>query len=48
VHARGEPETSAESWLAITWAVCALVTVGLSLVPQYLFAWASAAVLKLF
>jgi NADH-quinone oxidoreductase subunit N len=44
----GEPETANEPWLNITWAVSALLTVVVSLVPQYLFAWASAAVLKLF
>ncbi len=44
----GEPETAAEPWLKITWAVCAVLTVIVSLVPQYLFAWASQAVLKLF
>src|SRR5574341_1004839 len=44
----GEPETTAEPWLNIAWAVSALLTVIVSLVPQYLFAWASQAVLKLF
>lgn len=44
----GEPETANELWLNITWAVTALLTVIVSLVPQVLFAWASQAVLKLF
>ena len=44
----GEPETASEPWLNITWGVTALLTVVVSLVPQYLFAWASAAVLRLF
>jgi NADH-quinone oxidoreductase subunit N len=44
----GEPETAAEPWLNITWGLAALLTVVVSLVPQYLFAWASQAVMKLF
>ncbi len=44
----GEPETANEPWLNITWGLAALLTVIVSLVPQFLFAWASAAVLKLF
>jgi NADH-quinone oxidoreductase subunit N len=44
----GDPETANEPWLNITWGLAALLTVIVSLVPQYLFAWASAAVLKLF
>ncbi len=44
----GEPETVREPWLNITWGVTAVITVVASLLPQYLFAWASAAVLKLF
>jgi NADH-quinone oxidoreductase subunit N len=44
----GEPETTREPWLNITWAVAAVLTVIVSLVPQFLFAWASDAVLKLF
>jgi NADH-quinone oxidoreductase subunit N len=44
----GEPEATNEPWLNITWAVSALATVIVSLVPQFLFAWASTAVLKLF
>ncbi len=44
----GEPETEREPWLNITWGVAAVVTVLASIIPQYLFAWASEAVLKLF
>jgi len=44
----GEPEITSEPWLNITWGLTALLTVIVSLVPQYLFAWASAAVLRLF
>ena len=44
----GEPETANEPWLNITWGLSALLTVIVGLVPQFLFAWASAAVLKLF
>jgi len=44
----GEPETEREFWLGLTTAGAALVTVLVSLVPQGLFAWASAAVLRLF
>jgi len=44
----GEPETTNEPWLNIMWGLAALLTVIVSLVPQFLFAWASAAVLKLF
>jgi len=44
----GDPETVNEPWLNITWGLAALLTVIVSLVPQFLFAWASAAVLKLF
>jgi NADH-quinone oxidoreductase subunit N len=44
----GNPETTREPWLGITWVVAAIVTVIVSLVPQFLFAWASDAVLKLF
>ncbi len=44
----GEPETANEPWLNLTWAVSAIATVVISLVPQFLFAWASSAVLKLF
>ena len=44
----GEPEIASEPWLNLTWGLSALLTVIVSLVPQFLFAWASAAVLKLF
>jgi len=44
----GEPVTERETWLALTTGVTAVITVVVSLVPQYLFAWASNAVLKLF
>ena len=44
----GEPVTERETWLAIATGSTALITVLVSLVPQYLFAWASEAVLKLF
>jgi NADH-quinone oxidoreductase subunit N len=44
----GEPEIERETWLGLTTGATAILTVVLSLVPQFLFAWASAAVLKLF
>jgi NADH-quinone oxidoreductase subunit N len=44
----GEPEIANEPWLNLTWGLSALLTVIVSLVPQVLFAWASAALLKLF
>ena len=44
----GDPERSRESFLDFTTAFTAVATVVISLVPQYLFAWASSAVLKLF
>ncbi|GAB4464399.1 MAG: NADH-quinone oxidoreductase subunit N [Anaerolineales bacterium] len=44
----GEPETERETWLGLTTALTAVITVVFSLVPQSLFAWASEAVLKLF
>ncbi len=44
----GEPVTERETWLAITTGATAVITVLVSLVPQYLFAWASEAVIKLF
>jgi NADH-quinone oxidoreductase subunit N len=44
----GEPETVREPWLNLTWGAMAIVTVVASILPQYLFAWASNAVLKLF
>ena len=44
----GEPETERESFLDLTTIVTAIATVVISFVPQFLFAWASSAVLLLF
>ncbi|MEP7135423.1 MAG: NADH-quinone oxidoreductase subunit N [Chloroflexota bacterium] len=44
----GDPVTESETWLNLSTGVTAVLTVALSLVPGFLFAWASAAVLKLF
>jgi len=44
----GNPAVERENWLDLSTGATALLTVVLSLVPQLLFAWASAAVLKLF
>jgi hypothetical protein len=44
----GDPERSREAFLDLTTAFTAIVTVLVSFLPQYLFAWASSAVLKLF
>ncbi|HSL46165.1 MAG TPA: NADH-quinone oxidoreductase subunit N [Anaerolineales bacterium] len=44
----GEPTTERESFLDLTTIGTAVATVVISLVPQFLFAWASNAVLKLF
>ena len=44
----GEPQVERESFLDFTTATTAVLTVVLSLVPQFLFAWASSAVLRLF
>ena len=44
----GEPETTREPWLDLTWGLTALATVVLSFLPMTLFAWASGAVVKLF
>jgi hypothetical protein len=44
----GDPERSREAFLDFTTALTAIATVVVSLVPQFLFAWASNAVLKLF
>jgi NADH-quinone oxidoreductase subunit N len=44
----GDPERSREAFLDFTTALTAIATVVVSLVPQYLFTWASNAVLKLF
>ena len=44
----GAPVTERESFLDFTTIATAIATVVISLVPQFLFAWASSAVLKLF
>jgi NADH-quinone oxidoreductase subunit N len=44
----GDPETERETWLVFTTGAMAVITVVVSLTPQFLFAWASEAVLKLF
>lgn len=44
----GEPQTQREPFLDFTTIATAVATVVISLVPQFLFAWASSAVLKLF
>jgi NADH-quinone oxidoreductase subunit N len=44
----GDPETSSEPWLDLTWGLSALATVILSFLPAALFVWASGAVLKIF
>ena len=44
----GEPETTREPWVDLTWGLTALATVLLSFLPMALFAWASGAVMKLF
>ncbi len=44
----GTPETTREPWLDFTWALSAVATVVLSVLPMALFTWASEAVLKLF
>ena len=44
----GSPITERETWLDMTTGVMAIATVAISLVPQFLFTWASSAVLKLF
>ena len=44
----GDPQTERESFLDLTTIGTAIATVVISLVPQFLFAWASSAVLKLF
>ena len=43
----GEPETERESFLDLTTIGTAVATVVISLVPQFLFAWASSAVVLL-
>jgi NADH-quinone oxidoreductase subunit N len=44
----GDPQPEREPFLDLTTIVTAVATVVISLVPQFLFAWASSAVLKLF
>jgi NADH-quinone oxidoreductase subunit N len=44
----GDPETTSEPWLNLTWAGTAVLTVIIGLLPGPLFDWASQAVLKLF
>jgi NADH-quinone oxidoreductase subunit N len=44
----GEPSMSREAFLDLTTGLTAVATVVISLVPQFLFAWATNAVLKLF
>ena len=44
----GDPQTQREPFLDFTTIATAVATVVISLVPQFLFAWASSAVLKLF
>lgn len=44
----GDPETEHETWLVFTIGAAAVITVVVSLVPQFLFTWASEAVMKLF
>ena len=44
----GDPTTERETWLDLSTGATALLTIVLSLVPGFLFAWASSAVLKLF
>ena len=44
----GNPSVTRETWLDLVIGGCAVLTVVISLVPQWLFAWASQAVLTLF
>lgn len=44
----GEPETTSEPWLDLTWSAAAILTVLISLAPAPLFEWASQAVMRLF
>jgi NADH-quinone oxidoreductase subunit N len=44
----GEPETTSEPWLNLTWSVSAILTVLVSLFPGPLFSWATSAVFRLF
>ncbi|MCJ7433564.1 MAG: hypothetical protein MUO77_08765, partial [Anaerolineales bacterium] len=44
----GEPTVESDIWLNLTWLSAALITVTVSLMPQWLFLLASTAVLRLF
>jgi NADH-quinone oxidoreductase subunit N len=44
----GQPEPLRDPWLTFTWVFAALATAVLSLMPGWLFDWASRAVLRLF
>ncbi|MBC8334632.1 MAG: NADH-quinone oxidoreductase subunit N [Anaerolineae bacterium] len=44
----GEPKTTSEWWLNLSWISMAAITVILSFIPAFLFGWASEAVMKLF
>jgi NADH-quinone oxidoreductase subunit N len=44
----GEPAIERETWLMLATGATAVITVLVSLTPQFLFAWASEAVMKLF
>jgi NADH-quinone oxidoreductase subunit N len=44
----GDPSTTREPWLDLTWGLTALATVILSFLPMALFTWASGAFIQLF
>jgi NADH-quinone oxidoreductase subunit N len=44
----GEPQTTSEPWLNLTWGVAAILTVLVSIFPNALFGWATSAVFRLF
>ena len=44
----GEPQTTSEPWLNLTWSAAAILTVLVSLFPNVLFSWATSAVFRLF
>ncbi len=44
----GEPQTTSEPWLNLTWSAAAILTVLVSLFPNVLFGWATSAVFRLF
>jgi NADH-quinone oxidoreductase subunit N len=44
----GEPKTTSEGWLDLTWGAMAIATVIFSFIPMSLFKWASEAVMMLF